>query len=107
MGIPISRKRERLIQQLLGLGLNYSQVARRVGCDRKTVRSIHTGRRTRNASLARQIMEADREQLTLIPKPVKPYLCLGCTRAAGRSVIVSFRPCVVCAARLAKGSTVD
>lgn len=94
-------------------GLRDTEVARAVGCNRKTVRSIREGRTLRSIWKGKSVPRVDHkddgaDEPSDAPKAKRtaPYVCEGCSRAAGYDVTVTLRPCVICAARDAKAAGV-
>jgi hypothetical protein len=87
MGIPISRRKERLIRELIGeKRWSGRKIAQHVGCAKGTVYRIRRGQRVKRRSPSR-VVES---------QAVEPYRCDGCTTRFGHVVIVNLRPCVAC-----------
>lgn len=87
----LSQEKESEIQSLLRNGLSPSAISRRLRCSRSTVRRVRSGKTVEH------IGDQQRN-----PRSVATYLCLQCSQAAGRRVLVTLKPCVACAARAAR-----
>jgi len=80
--------RQQVEQTLLESNASYRAIARRIGCSPDTVSRI-----------ARDLREAECSEIGGPRfRMVRPYSCAGCGQ------VVTYRPCVLCAARKAKGN---
>ena len=93
MGRAISRAREKRVRQLLADGqLSIRAIAKAAGCARGTVDRIKAGKK-----VSRKRAEAPPQ----FKRCRQPYPCGPCSDIADREVLVTFSPCVACAARAA------
>lgn len=77
-----------------------SEIARTVGCDRKTVRSVKDGRTLRSIWTGGAVKRTRKRQKAEIrPKMVGQHVCVECSDVAGHEVRVIYEPCVACLAR--------
>ena len=110
MGSRIDPRIEFWAKVLIRNGWTDKDVAVAVGCNRKTVRSIRTGRTLRSLWTGNEKPRAeaktpqpDPDEFEFpAPEKVEPYVCVPCCEATGVHVIVELRPCVICIARRAK-----
>lgn len=93
MGRSIPGDKEAAIRKLLRRGrLSLREIADKVGCCPNTVRAVKRRKPKRPPEEAEEV-----GQVTF--REVSPYLCLDCSERAGRVVLVTYEPCVACAAR--------
>lgn len=95
MGRAIPVELERRIKLLLLKRWTLMDISIATGCSRMTIRAIRDGR------------TVQRQGTGLRRRYVKPYVCAGCSKRAGRDVKTCYRPCVACDAVNAREARIN